>query len=161
VDSRHGDAGSVRQPHVEGDRRYASAFVLAAPKRPAVSDPRGLRIVTDCGWPASAAQVVEIEPGMISGHRMHLRPFIETLLAGGGHVTAASVSYPAACAPGFRGQDDAGASVPGQAAAQPTSRLRSAGSMTASAMRSSSERIAAAAAWRAVAGSSPAPGGVR
>jgi len=42
--------------------------------------PRGLRIDTDCGWPA-AAQVVEIEPGMISGHRMHLCPFIGTLLA--------------------------------------------------------------------------------
>jgi len=42
--------------------------------------PRGLRIDTDCGWPA-AAQVVEIEPGMISGHRMHLCPFIDTLLA--------------------------------------------------------------------------------
>lgn len=42
--------------------------------------PRGLRIDTDCGWPAAAAQVVEIEPGRISGHRMHLCPFIETLL---------------------------------------------------------------------------------
>jgi hypothetical protein len=41
---------------------------------------RGLRIDTDCGWPA-AAQVVEIEPGRISGHRTHLCPFIDTLLA--------------------------------------------------------------------------------
>jgi Pyridoxamine 5'-phosphate oxidase len=40
----------------------------------------GLRIDTDCGSPA-AAQVVEIEPGKISGHRMHLCPFIDTLLA--------------------------------------------------------------------------------
>ena len=44
--------------------------------------PRG-RIDTDCGWPAAAAQVVEIEPGTISGHRMHLCPFIATLLAAG------------------------------------------------------------------------------
>jgi len=42
--------------------------------------PRGLRIDTDCGWPA-AAQVVEIEPGRISGHRIHLCPFIDVLLA--------------------------------------------------------------------------------
>jgi Pyridoxamine 5'-phosphate oxidase len=44
--------------------------------------PRGLRIGTDCGWPA-AAQVVEIEPRTISGHRVHLCPFIDALLAGG------------------------------------------------------------------------------
>ena len=44
--------------------------------------PRGLRIQTDCGWP-SAAQVVEIEPGTISGHRVHLCPFIDALLAAG------------------------------------------------------------------------------
>ena len=44
--------------------------------------PRGLRIGTDCGWPA-AAQVVEIEPGRISGHRVHLCPFIDALLAAG------------------------------------------------------------------------------
>ena len=44
--------------------------------------PRGLRITTDCGWP-TAAQVVEIEPGTISGHRMHLCPFIDALLAAG------------------------------------------------------------------------------
>ena len=43
--------------------------------------PRGLRIDTDCGGPAAAAQVVEIEPGKISGHRMHLCPFIDALLA--------------------------------------------------------------------------------
>jgi nitroimidazol reductase NimA-like FMN-containing flavoprotein (pyridoxamine 5'-phosphate oxidase superfamily) len=42
--------------------------------------PRGVRIETDCGWPA-AAQVVEIEPGVISGHRVHLCPFIAALLA--------------------------------------------------------------------------------
>jgi hypothetical protein len=44
--------------------------------------PRGLRIDTDCGWPATA-QVVEIEPGRISGHRVHLCPFIDALLAAG------------------------------------------------------------------------------
>jgi Pyridoxamine 5'-phosphate oxidase len=44
--------------------------------------PRGLRIGTDCGWPA-AAQVLEIKPGTISGHRMHLCPFIDALLAAG------------------------------------------------------------------------------
>jgi hypothetical protein len=43
--------------------------------------PRGLQIDTDCGWPSSAAQVVEIEPGKISGHRVHLCPFIDALLA--------------------------------------------------------------------------------
>ena len=43
--------------------------------------PRGLRIGTDCGWPAAAAQVVQIEPGTISGHWMHLCPFIDALLA--------------------------------------------------------------------------------
>lgn len=42
--------------------------------------PRRLRIDTGCGWPSAAAQVVEIEPGTISGLRMHLCPFIETLL---------------------------------------------------------------------------------
>ena len=42
--------------------------------------PRGLRIDTDCGWPA-AAQVVEIERGRISGHRIYLCPFIDVLLA--------------------------------------------------------------------------------
>jgi hypothetical protein len=45
--------------------------------------PRRLRIDTDCGWPAAAAQVVEIESGKISGHRVHMCPFIETLLAAG------------------------------------------------------------------------------
>ena len=43
----------------------------------------GFRIDTDCGWPAAAAQVVEIEPRRISGLRMHLCPFIDTLLASG------------------------------------------------------------------------------
>ena len=43
--------------------------------------PRGLRIDTDCGWPAASAQVVAIEPGKISGHQMHLCPFIDMLLA--------------------------------------------------------------------------------
>ena len=46
--------------------------------------PRGLRIDTDCGWPASRAQVVQIEPGRISGQRMRPCPFIETLLATSG-----------------------------------------------------------------------------
>lgn len=45
--------------------------------------PRGLRVDTDCGWPSSAAQVVEIEPGRISGRRMRLCPFIDALLAAG------------------------------------------------------------------------------
>ena len=45
--------------------------------------PRRLRIDSDCGWPTSTAQVVEIEPGRISGHRMHLCTFIDTLLAVG------------------------------------------------------------------------------
>jgi hypothetical protein len=49
--------------------------------------PRGLRIDTACGWPSSPAQVVEIEPGKISGHRMHLCPFIDTLLARGHQAT--------------------------------------------------------------------------
>jgi hypothetical protein len=44
--------------------------------------PCGLPIETDCGWPA-AAQVVEIQPGTISGHRVHLCPFIGALLAAG------------------------------------------------------------------------------
>jgi nitroimidazol reductase NimA-like FMN-containing flavoprotein (pyridoxamine 5'-phosphate oxidase superfamily) len=43
---------------------------------------RGLQVDTDCGWPA-AAQVVEIEPARISGHWMHLCPFIDALLAAG------------------------------------------------------------------------------
>jgi hypothetical protein len=42
--------------------------------------PRGLRIGTECGWSA-VAQVVEIEPARISGHWMHLCPFIDALLA--------------------------------------------------------------------------------
>ena len=43
--------------------------------------PRGPRVDTDCGGPAAPAQVVEIEPGKISGRRMHLCPFIDALLA--------------------------------------------------------------------------------
>jgi hypothetical protein len=50
--------------------------------------PRGLRIDTDCGWPAAAAQVVEIELGKISGYWMDLCPFIAALLAAGPHVPA-------------------------------------------------------------------------
>jgi hypothetical protein len=50
--------------------------------------PRGLRIDIDCGWPAASAQVVEIEPGTISGHRTHLCPFIETLLSAGPKLPA-------------------------------------------------------------------------
>jgi len=42
--------------------------------------PRGIRTETDCGWPAPA-QLVEIEPGTIGGHRVHPCPFIDTLLA--------------------------------------------------------------------------------
>jgi hypothetical protein len=43
--------------------------------------PRHLRIDTDCGWSA-AGQVVQIEPEIISGYRMQLCPFIDSLLAG-------------------------------------------------------------------------------
>jgi hypothetical protein len=50
--------------------------------------PRGLRIDTDCGWPGAAAQVVEIEPGRISGHRMHLCSFISALKAAGPQLPA-------------------------------------------------------------------------
>jgi len=42
--------------------------------------PRGIRIETTCDWPSSPAQVVEIEPKTIAGRRVHLCPFIETLL---------------------------------------------------------------------------------
>jgi Pyridoxamine 5'-phosphate oxidase len=41
--------------------------------------PRQLGVDTTCGWPA-AAQVVQMEPGIISGHRTHLCPFIDALL---------------------------------------------------------------------------------
>jgi hypothetical protein len=44
--------------------------------------PRQLRIDTDCGRTA-VAQVVEIEPGTIRGHRIHPCPFIDMLLAAG------------------------------------------------------------------------------
>jgi hypothetical protein len=43
--------------------------------------PRQLRIDAACGWPA-AGQVVQIEPEIISGYRMCLCPFIDSLLAG-------------------------------------------------------------------------------
>ena len=43
--------------------------------------PRQLQIDTDCGWP-TAGQVVRIEPEIISGYRMQLCPFIDSLLAG-------------------------------------------------------------------------------
>ena len=46
------------------------------------------RIDTDCGWSASMAQVVEIEPGRISGQRTHQCPFIDSLLAGRPSPTA-------------------------------------------------------------------------
>jgi len=42
--------------------------------------PRQLRIDAACGWPAG--QVVQIRPEIISGYRMHLCPFIDSLLAG-------------------------------------------------------------------------------
>jgi hypothetical protein len=45
--------------------------------------PRGIRIETACDWPSSPAQVVEIEPQTISGRRVHLCSFIDTLLAAG------------------------------------------------------------------------------
>ena len=44
--------------------------------------PRRLGVDTACDRPA-AGQVVQIEPGIISGHRMHPCPFIEALLATG------------------------------------------------------------------------------
>jgi hypothetical protein len=37
-------------------------------------------IGSDCGWPADG-QVVQIEPATISGYRVHLCPFIDSLLA--------------------------------------------------------------------------------
>jgi len=43
--------------------------------------PRRLRIDAACGWPA-AGQVVQIWPEIISGYRMRLCPFIDSLLAG-------------------------------------------------------------------------------
>jgi len=67
--------------------------------------PRGLRIDTECGSPAASAQVVQIEPGIISGHRMRLCPFIDMLLAADpkavGHLRAASAGYPAVSASRF------------------------------------------------------------
>lgn len=43
--------------------------------------PRQVRIDLDCGHPA-AAQIVRIEPARITGHRVHMCPFIDALLAG-------------------------------------------------------------------------------
>jgi hypothetical protein len=40
---------------------------------------RQRRTGADCGWP-TAAQIVRIEPEIISGYRMHLCPFIDSLL---------------------------------------------------------------------------------
>jgi hypothetical protein len=61
------------------DRVTRSGWSVQVQGRSVIPD--GLRIDTDCGWPAAPAQVVEIEPGRISGHWMHLCPFIDTLLA--------------------------------------------------------------------------------
>ena len=44
------------------------------------SIPRLPRAGTDCGWPA-AGQIVQIEPETIGGYRIHLCPFIDSLLA--------------------------------------------------------------------------------
>jgi hypothetical protein len=44
--------------------------------------PRRLGVDTDCGRP-TAGQVVQVEPGIISGHRMRLCPFIDALLTTG------------------------------------------------------------------------------
>jgi len=43
--------------------------------------PRQPQIDTACGWPA-AGQIVQIKPEIITGHRMHLCPLIDSLLAG-------------------------------------------------------------------------------
>jgi hypothetical protein len=42
--------------------------------------PRSVQANTDCGWP-TAGQIVQIEPETISGHRIHLCPFIDSLMA--------------------------------------------------------------------------------
>jgi hypothetical protein len=44
--------------------------------------PRWLDLDTACGRP-TAGQIVVIEPGAITGHRVHLCPFIDALLAAG------------------------------------------------------------------------------
>jgi hypothetical protein len=44
------------------------------------STPGPLRVDTDCGWP-TAGQIVQLEPQTISGYRIHLCPFIDSLLA--------------------------------------------------------------------------------
>ena len=43
--------------------------------------PRQPQIDTACGWTA-AGQIVQIKPEIITGHRMHLCPLIDSLLAG-------------------------------------------------------------------------------
>src|SRR5208282_4649793 len=48
---------------------------------------RRLGADTACGRP-TAGQVVQIEPEIISGHRMHLCPFIDALLATGQRLLA-------------------------------------------------------------------------
>jgi Pyridoxamine 5'-phosphate oxidase len=40
--------------------------------------PQRLAVDTTCGQPA-AGQIVRIHPGIITGHRVHLRPFIDPL----------------------------------------------------------------------------------
>jgi Pyridoxamine 5'-phosphate oxidase len=45
--------------------------------------PRQRGVDTACGQPA-AGQIVHLEPGTISGYRMHLCPFIDSLLTGKG-----------------------------------------------------------------------------
>jgi hypothetical protein len=49
--------------------------------------PRLLGVDTACGRP-TAGQVVLIEPGIIRGHRVHLCPFIDALLASGQVLSA-------------------------------------------------------------------------
>ena len=49
--------------------------------------PRRLDVDTACGQPA-AGQVVQIEPGVIRGHHVHLCPFIDALLASGQALSA-------------------------------------------------------------------------
>lgn len=55
-----------------------SGWSVQVQGRSAIS--RELKMDTACGWP-DAAQVVEIEAGTVSGHRLHLCPFIDALLA--------------------------------------------------------------------------------
>jgi hypothetical protein len=46
--------------------------------------PRSVRADTACGWP-TAGQIVQIEPETISGYRVHLCPFVDSLLARNGN----------------------------------------------------------------------------